>query len=77
MAGTTPMTYNKNRTLVFVETKLFTQLVKKYLEDDEYRELQGYLMKDPEIGKIIPGSGGIRKVRWSREGIGKSGGWRI
>jgi hypothetical protein len=76
MAGNTPMTYNKNRTLVFVETKLFTQLVKKYLSDDEYRELQQYIMKDPEIGKIIKGSGGVRKVRWSRKGMGKSGGIR-
>lgn len=76
MAGTTPMTYNKNRSLVFVETKLFTQLVKEYLSDDEYRELQQHLMEDPEIGNIIRGGGGVRKVRWSRKGMGKSGGIR-
>jgi hypothetical protein len=70
------MTYTKNRTLVFVETKLFTYLVKEYLSDDEYRELQQYMMKNPEAGKIIRGSGGVRKIRWSREGIGKSGGVR-
>jgi hypothetical protein len=75
-AGTTPMTYNKKRTLVFVETKLFTQLVKEYLSDDEYRELQQHIMKNPEVGKIISGSGGVRKVRWAREGMGKSGGVR-
>lgn len=76
MAGTTPMTYNKNKTLVFVETKLFTQLVKEYLNDDEYTELQKHIMKDPEVGKVIRGSGGIRKLRWAREGMGKSGGVR-
>ncbi len=70
------MTYNKNRALVFIETKLFTQLVKEYLSDDEYRELQQYIMKNPEVGKIIRGSGGVRKVRWARERMGKSGGFR-
>lgn len=75
-AGTTPMTYNKKRTLVFIETKLFTQLIKEYLSDEEYGELQQYIMKNPEIGKVIRGSGGVRKVRWAREGIGKSGGIR-
>jgi hypothetical protein len=71
------MTYNKKRTLVFIETKLFTQLVKEYLIDDEYSELQQYIMKNPEVGKIIRGSGGVRKIRWAREGMGKSGGVRI
>ena len=70
------MTYNKKRTLVFVETKLFTQLVKEYLSDEEYGELQRYIMKNPEIGKVIRGSGGVRKVRWAREGMGESGGVR-
>jgi len=70
------MTYNKKRTLVFIETKLFTQLVKEYLGDEEYGELQQYIMKNPEIGKVIRGSGGVRKVRWAREGMGKSGGVR-
>lgn len=70
------MTYNKKRTLVFIETKLFTQLVKEYLSDDEYSELQQYIMKNPEVGRIIRGSGGIRKMRWAREGMGKSGGIR-
>lgn len=70
------MTYNKKRTLVFIETKLFTQLVKEYLSDEEYGELQQYIMKNPAVGKIISGSGGVRKVRWAREGMGKSGGVR-
>jgi hypothetical protein len=76
MAGSTPMTYNKDRTVVFVETKIFTQFVKEYLSDDEYKELQQYIMKNPEVGKIIRGSGGVRKLRWAREGMGKSGGVR-
>lgn len=70
------MTYNEKGTLIFIETKLFTQLVREYLSDDEYRELQQYIMKNPEVGKIIRSSGGVRKVRWARKGMGKSGGVR-
>lgn len=70
------MAYNIEKTLVFVETKLFTQLVKEYLSDDEYSDLQTHMMKHPEAGKIISGTGGIRKIRWAREGMGKSGGIR-
>jgi len=70
------LTYNKKRTLLFVETKLFTQLVKEYLSDEEYGELQQFIMKNPEVGRIIRGGGGVRKIRWAREGMGKSGGVR-
>jgi hypothetical protein len=67
------MAYNKNKTMVFVETKLFSQLVKEYLSDDDYAKLQECIMLNPEAGKIIRGSGGVRKIRWSRGGMGKSG----
>lgn len=68
------MTYN---TVVFIETTHFTNWAGKYLPDEEYTELQHYLMQHPEAGQIIRGSGGIRKLRWSRQGMGKSGGVRI
>ena len=61
----------------FVETTLFTRLVAEYLSDDEYRKLQQALIDDPELGAVIPGSGGIRKVRWGLAGRGKRGGLRI
>jgi hypothetical protein len=61
----------------FVETRLFTRLVAEYLSDDEYRKLQQALIDDPELGAVIPGSGGIRKVRWGIAGRGKRGGLRI
>ncbi|MGH7845139.1 MAG: transcriptional regulator [Candidatus Binatia bacterium] len=61
----------------FVETRLFTRLVQEYLDDDEYRELQKVLIDNPEIGSLIPGSGGIRKVRWRAPGRGKRGGYRV
>lgn len=63
--------------MTFIETSLFTSLVNQYLTDEDYQELQNYLMELPEAGKIIRGSGGIRKVRWSRQGMGKSGGVRV
>jgi hypothetical protein len=61
----------------FVETKLFTRLVQEYLADDEYLKLQQALLSDPEAGAIIPGSGGVRKLRWGLSGRGKRGGIRV
>jgi hypothetical protein len=51
--------------MVFIETKLFTSLFPQYLNNEEYRELQNYLMEMPEAGTIIRGSGDIRKLRWA------------
>ena len=61
----------------FVETKLFTRLVQEYLSDDEYSGLQQALLADPELGSVIPGTGGVRKVRWGVAGRGKRGGIRV
>lgn len=61
----------------FIETKLFTRLVQDYLTDDEYSELQFSLMLYPENGAVIPGTGGVRKLRWRSSGRGKRGGYRV
>jgi len=63
--------------MIFVETSLFTKRIGNYLEDEELAELQSELARNPELGKIIPGSGGIRKLRWAAMGKGKRGGARI
>ena len=65
--------------LVFLETPLFTRLLGDYLTDESYRELQHVLMMNPERGDPIPGTGGLRKVRWedARRGKGKRGGLRV
>lgn len=63
--------------MIFIETTIFTKLLPKYLNDDEYRALQWYLLVYPDAGDIVRGSGGVRKVRWAPEGQGKSGGIRI
>lgn len=46
------------------------------LDDDEYRRLQVALVLRPDIGDLIQGSGGLRKVRWKAKGQGKRGGVR-
>jgi hypothetical protein len=61
----------------FIETSLFTSLIYDYLSEDEYLGLQVHLLNHPESGDIIRGSGGVRKIRWSTRGIGKSGGIRV
>jgi len=50
--------------LVFFETSLFTRLLPEYLNDDSYRALQRTLLENPELGDVMPGTGGFRKVRW-------------
>ncbi len=63
--------------VTFIETKLFTKLVEQYLSHDSYRQLQTTLAADPEAGPLIPGSGGLRKLRWGISGRGKRGGLRV
>jgi len=63
--------------LSFVETRLFTKLVLGYLSDDEYGALQQAIAQDPNAGPVIPGSGGVRKLRWAAPGRGKRGGYRV
>ena len=59
-----------------VETKIFTQRICELLDDAEYKELQNYLVQNPNKGDIIKGSGGLRKLRWKLNRSGKSGGIR-
>jgi hypothetical protein len=47
----------------FIESSIFERIVPAYLDDDEYSELQQFLMQNPEAGEVIPGSGGVRKAR--------------
>jgi hypothetical protein len=66
------MPYNQTM-FSFIETRFFTKLVLNYMTDDEYSGLQRALMTDPEAGPVIPGSGGVRKLRWAAPGRGKRG----
>lgn len=60
-----------------IETPIFTKKIKDILSDSEYRQLQWALVINPEAGPVIPGSGGLRKLRWAISGKGKSGGLRV
>ena len=62
--------------MVIIETSIFTRQVQTLLSDEEYRQLQMALVLHPDLGAVIPGSGGLRKVRWSIRGRGKRGGVR-
>ncbi len=67
-------------TLGFVETRLFMSVRDEYFAGDaSYSALQQALLKDPAAGAVIPGSGGLRKIRWPdpRRGKGKRGGLRV
>jgi len=61
----------------FIETPIFTEDVSQELSLEDYRQLQLALLLRPEQGPVIVGSGGIRKIRWRRAGMGKRGGVRI
>jgi hypothetical protein len=64
---------------VFVELPPFERYRSEYFDDDSFSELQQLLMRNPEAGDIIPGAGGLRKLRFAdeRRGKGKRGGLRI
>lgn len=61
----------------FIETKLFTRLVQESLSEEEYANLQSFLVQNPEAGDVVPGSGGLCKLRWRGKGRGKRGGFRV
>lgn len=74
--GDTAMPYHA-RVFEFIETPFFTKAVLHYLTDDEYARLQGHMNANPDAGTVVPGSGGIRKLRWGLVGRGKRGGLRV
>ena len=63
--------------MTIIETPIFTRRIQVMLSDEEYRLLQAHLVNNPDVGKVIRGSGGMRKLRWSAKGHGKRGGIRV
>lgn len=63
----------------FIESSSFTKNIYNYLSDEEYKALQTKLVERPRLGNVIPGCGGIRKLRWSQKSKihGKRSGLRI
>ena len=64
---------------VFIELPAFERYRADYLDDENFRGLQDSLMKNPEAGDVIEGTGGLRKVRHAdpRRGKGTRGGLRV
>ena len=63
--------------MVIVETHVFTARIRSLLADEDYRLLQAELVCRPGLGRIVPGTGGLRKMRWAGRGRGKRGGIRV
>jgi len=60
-----------------IESPAFDHVRGIYLDDDEYGALPQFMMRHPEAGAIVRGSGGLRKLWWRRQGSGKRGGLRV
>ena len=63
--------------LTVIETPLFQKQWPLYWTEQEFGEFVAYLSQYPNVGKVVPDSGGLRKVRWGRLDSGKSGGVRV
>ena len=63
--------------LTVVETSLFQRQWPLYWTEEQRGEFASFIAEHPTAGDVVPGSGGIRKVRWSRAGSGKSSGVRV
>jgi hypothetical protein len=63
--------------MVIIESSVFTRQVPELLPEGEYRQFQIFLADRPDVGDLIKGGGGLRKVRWAAKGRGKRGGVRV
>ncbi len=63
--------------MIFIEDDGFQRRCKGLLNDDELSPLMEWLAVRPDAGKVIPGGGGLRKLRWAAKGHGKRGGARV
>ena len=65
------------RPITVAETAVFIRQASTLWTEDERFEFVDFIARNPEAGDLIPASGGVRKVRWGRQGSGKRGGVRI
>jgi len=63
--------------ITIAETHAFARAAEKIWNEDERAELIDHVAHNPEAGDLIPGTGGVRKLRWARPGTGKRGGARV
>lgn len=67
----------QTKPVTVVETSLFLRQAADIWDEDDRQALVDFIARNPESGDIIPGTGGVRKVRWARPGSGKRGGARV
>ena len=65
------------RPVAVAETHAFMRAAQKIWSEEELAALVDYLAHNPEDGDVIPGTGGVRKLRWGKAGSGKRGGARV
>ena len=63
--------------LTVIETPIFQRMVAEVLDASECLLLIEWIAGNPQAGDVIPGAGGLRKLRWQRSGMGKRGGARV
>ena len=63
--------------LTVIETPIFQRMVEAIWDTSEREAFITFISHNPLAGDVIPGAGSLRKVRWKREGMGKSGGARV
>mgnify|MGYP001251340793 CR=1 FL=1 len=60
-----------------IETPTFQRQVDKLWTEEQRLDFLAWLAANPEVGDVVPGAGGARKVRWTMPGTGKRGGARV
>lgn len=60
-----------------IETPTFARSASNYWNDEDQASFITFIAGSPDAGDVVPGSGGVRKVRWGSAGRGKRGGVRV
>jgi len=60
-----------------IETPTFVRLANDCWNDEDRNRFISFIAGSPDVGDVVPGSGGVRKVRWGTAGRGKRGGVRV
>jgi hypothetical protein len=69
--------FKQTHPITVVETSVFLRQADKIWSNEERAALVNHVAHNPEAGDVIPGTGGVRKMRWGRSGSGKRGGARV
>jgi hypothetical protein len=67
----------RTRPITVAETAVFMRQAAEVWSDEERLSFIDFIARNPEVGDVIPETGGVRKVRWGRQGSGKRGGVRV